>query len=418
MIRPVVRSVVSNVVNSLGGSAFNWAGYWKSQSEVLFFGEITKITNEKLYNQKVGSTDFLTVGGAVGSYTFQCPNTAQYIAADTDYVWFKTDGVQRTITEVEMVGYDFTRTIVKYKDTSPYSIECIMILSSPVITLIENKMRDDFHLSVWWNNVLSIHGVLKGNRGTGQSIWIPKANDLFIKMIALGEPPDMSRRLVIQKAFLSLIANNLDTKLDAIWTPAAHGSLSYRLDWLNNYNLADGIAPIFTIDEGITGDAATMYLKTGINPSLGGFNYIKNSASFGFYSRTSGQGAGIEMGAYTVRASIKARTTADKIDGYINVNTIQQVVNTDGSGFFAAIRESSTTQAVYKNKIRTAASITATGLPTEMGLLAILNNGTPALFSEKQIAFAFMGSGLTSTEVELLYDIMISGYLNDIGAKL
>jgi hypothetical protein len=63
-----------------GGGA-SWSSYWSSQSEVLFFGEISKITGGRLYNQKSGATDYLTVGGAAGSYTFQCPNTAPYIAA-------------------------------------------------------------------------------------------------------------------------------------------------------------------------------------------------------------------------------------------------------------------------------------------------------------------------------------------------
>ena len=89
-----------------GGSSASWSSYWKQQSDVLFFGEVSKIADGKLYNQKVGATDFLTVGGSAGSYTFQCPNTAPYIAADTDYIWFKSDASQRTTTEAELIGYD------------------------------------------------------------------------------------------------------------------------------------------------------------------------------------------------------------------------------------------------------------------------------------------------------------------------
>jgi hypothetical protein len=36
-------------------------------------------------------------------------------------------------------------------------------------------MRDSFHLSKWWDNTLSAHGAIKGNRNIGQSIWTPES---------------------------------------------------------------------------------------------------------------------------------------------------------------------------------------------------------------------------------------------------
>ena len=144
VVSDVVRSAVSGVV---GSSGFPWSSYWAAQDEVLFFAETENIADGKLYNQKSGATDYLTVTGAAGSYTFQCPDTAPYIAADTDYIWVKDDGITwRTVTEASLIGYDFTRTIVKYGNTSPYSLEAIMILSSDVDT---DKMRNDFQLSIW-----------------------------------------------------------------------------------------------------------------------------------------------------------------------------------------------------------------------------------------------------------------------------
>jgi uncharacterized protein (TIGR02145 family) len=70
-----------------------------------------------------------------------------------------------------LVGYDFSRTIVKYGNIFPYSIDYIMILASAPAIAEENKMRDDFNLFFWWSGVLSFHGVIKGNRITGKSIW-------------------------------------------------------------------------------------------------------------------------------------------------------------------------------------------------------------------------------------------------------
>ena len=79
-------------ITVLGSSSFLWSQYWASQSEVLFLGEISKITGGRLYNQKTDATDYLVLAGAAGSYTFQCPDTAPYIAADTDFIWFNRNG--------------------------------------------------------------------------------------------------------------------------------------------------------------------------------------------------------------------------------------------------------------------------------------------------------------------------------------
>jgi hypothetical protein len=153
----------------LGSSAPSWSAYWKQQSECYELWKITDAGN--LIGLKRG--DILTVGGTVGSYTFQVPDSTPYKTYDIDNIFFQTDLTRRTTTEAELIGYDFARTIVKYLDVAPYSIEYIMILTSAPATVKENKMRDNFHLSVWWSNVLSSHGNWKGNRGTGQSVWVP-----------------------------------------------------------------------------------------------------------------------------------------------------------------------------------------------------------------------------------------------------
>lgn len=161
--------VIGIGVNTAKGGSQSWNSYWIPRNEVLFFGQIKNIRDGKLYNEKRGASDYLTVGGVAGSYTFQAPNTADYITADTDYIWFKQIlQTQRTTTTAELIGYDFTRTIVKYADADPYAIDTIMILKEDFESA---KMRNDFHLSIWWDNTLSLYGNVKGNRGIGQNVW-------------------------------------------------------------------------------------------------------------------------------------------------------------------------------------------------------------------------------------------------------
>ena len=156
----------------IGSGGKSWSSYWTQQNN---FYELWKVTG---LGSLVGliKGDILTVGGTVGSYTIQVPNTANYIALDIDHVFFDIYKTLRLTTEAELVEYDFRRVIVKYKDTDPYSIEYIGILNSG--QSVNSKMRSDFHLSIWWDNTLSLYGNIKGNRGIGQSIW--PTNEAFI----------------------------------------------------------------------------------------------------------------------------------------------------------------------------------------------------------------------------------------------
>jgi hypothetical protein len=185
MIRPVVHSVVRSV---LGGSSSSWKSYWKTQTEVLFFGEISKIKDGKLYNQKTRSTDYLTVGGSVGSYTFQCPQTDAYKNADTDYIWINKDGTTwRIVLESELIGYDLQRTPVKYLDDSPNSIEAILILNQTIPAAKRNKLFRDFHLPIMWDNSWNDYGYEKYNRpDTEQILWAPIPTGVTLTLISGG----------------------------------------------------------------------------------------------------------------------------------------------------------------------------------------------------------------------------------------
>ena len=172
-----MRSVLKNVIRPVIGksSGQSCSSYWANQPEVLFFANdsvdiLNKVVSTQLPNEKVGATDYLTVTGSGLNARYRTPNTTAYKNADTDYCFWKTDASERTCDGNRLIGYDFTRTIVKYLDISPYTIQAIMILSSNVDTA---KMRNDFHLSIWWDNILSAYGYLKGNRGIGQNIWSP-----------------------------------------------------------------------------------------------------------------------------------------------------------------------------------------------------------------------------------------------------
>jgi hypothetical protein len=157
------------------GGGQSWSSYWSHQPEVLFFGLYSEISGGQMPNKVTGATDYLTVAGAAGSETYQCPNTAAYIAADTDYIWFKTDTTQRTTTTAELIGYDLQRTPVKYEDDAPNAIIAIIILKAgaTLSATKRNYLFRDMWLPILWDNNLNAYGHIKSNR-VGQQLWAPE----------------------------------------------------------------------------------------------------------------------------------------------------------------------------------------------------------------------------------------------------
>lgn len=142
----------------------SWQAYWTTQPEVLFFGLYSEITGGQMPNKVDGATDFLTVAGSAGSETYQAPNTAPYIAADTDHIWFQSDNTQRTVLTAELINFDLQRTPVKYNDAAPNAIVAIMILNQAVIGVQRNRMFEHFWLPILWDNNLNAYGHVKSNR--------------------------------------------------------------------------------------------------------------------------------------------------------------------------------------------------------------------------------------------------------------
>jgi hypothetical protein len=166
---------IGNYIGIGKNSGISLSQYWAQQSEVLFFGLYSEISEGQMPNKVTGSTDFLTVAGVAGSETYQCPNTAAYIAADTDYIWFKTDTTPRTVTTAELIGYDLQRTPVKYEDESPNEIVAIIILNAAVTGTKRDRLFRDMWLPILWDNVWNDFGKLKSNRpDTAQILWTPE----------------------------------------------------------------------------------------------------------------------------------------------------------------------------------------------------------------------------------------------------
>lgn len=107
------------------------------------------------------------------SATFRCPNNATFQADDTDELWITAALASRDVTPVELISYDFARTIVYYQNDLPNNIKAIGILKSTVNLTAEqiNLLHRNFRLALYWSGVLNAFGYIKSNKGFARVVW-------------------------------------------------------------------------------------------------------------------------------------------------------------------------------------------------------------------------------------------------------
>jgi len=320
-------------------SSSSWKSYWKSQSECYELWKITGAGN--LVGLKRG--DILTVGGSVGTYTFKVPNTAAYIALDTDYIWFKTDATQRTTTEAELIGYDLPKTPVRYLDNTPSSIEYIMILSSSVTGTKRDKLFRDMHLPILWDNSLNVNGHIKDNR-VGQNLWVPEVvydDDLVLFKTGLVTPLSASY-LAILDAFIKGLKSDLSLTNLSDYFDVFYAGASETLE-ITARNLVkrahDGTIQVTTAPYtwtqwiGVIGNPAKLtYIDTNYNPSTEAQRVTTTSGSMGFVSLVNrgaaasynfwGNGTNSRINpAYTTTPNVRGNLNGSAVTTYSSNNT-------------------------------------------------------------------------------------------------
>jgi hypothetical protein len=412
---------------SIGKSGASFSSYWKSRTDLfLFFGETSKITGGKLYNQMNGSTDWLTVAGSPN--TFQTPNTAAYIAADTDYIWWRTDGSARptNTTTAELIGYDLPRTLVKYDNAAPNTIRWIAILKSTATPSASdyNKLHTSFDLPLFWSGVLNVNGVLKSNRGLAQQLWTPESvyeAETAIILAAMTTAPDATRAGKINDFVLGLKTDSLWAKLDVLQVYAAHAADSSLLNW-KNPGTDDAVlvsTPAFAVDEGYTG-AAGKYINSNFNPGDGGaYNFVQDSAFVGLYCRTNVTETKTDFGSYDGTRAFYGYIKITTIGGRVRLN---DNTNHDGSGVSSSLgmhiytRTASNVVKGYENGTeRISATTASNGVPNNnMFVLTSNLSGSPDTVDTKQIAVFCAGSGLSAAQAGQL-TTRVEAFMDAIG---
>jgi len=155
---------------------------------------------------------------------------------------------------------------------------------------------------------------------------------------------------------------------------------------------------------GIISNGVNGYYDTKFNCSSNG---SLNNQSFGVYIRTNLDGSGASLDFGTEFTSGALTQIYSKFDNggvqsllmRINDNGFIATSNSDSRGFYAASRLSSVSFLQQKNNTITTTNVSSISLPTQN----ILGFKNTTIYTAREQAFAFIGDGLTDTELTNLY---------------
>lgn len=160
----------------------------------------------------------------------------------------------------------------------------------------------------------------------------------------------------------------------------------------------------YTPTTGLTGNATTKYLKTGLIPSA---SLTLNDTHMAVYNRAaSAAGGGLTMGVRTSPSffdMLAPHTTADFFSRqYDDPAVALQAVCAFPAGFLVGSRVSSATHKIYRNGTALQTQVAASAgslLGREMYVFASNDTGSPVLRISHPLAAYSVGSGLTDADV-------------------
>jgi hypothetical protein len=188
----------------------------------------------------------------------------------------------------------------------------------------------------------------------------------------------------------------------------ANTDAAFRLNFVGGWtHAANGMDP----------NGSTGYANTFFTPSA---HLDVNSQSFGVYFEENTSEAtmiGVFNTATNGALGFFARFTDNNFYGYVATGNTTGASNTSSIGFFQVSRVNSTQQiSVIRGTTTTNTwnSITFANIPLFLG--ARNTDGSPNQYSGRRISFAYIGDGLTTSELTSLHNI-VETYRTNLGTR-
>jgi hypothetical protein len=203
----------------------------------------------------------------------------------------------------------------------------------------------------------------------------------------------------------TLKSQGIWSKLDAIYPMVGGTATTHKF---NLKNPADTNAAYRLSFVGGWTHSANGALPNGTNAYADTFwiSTQQNSASLSFYSRSNTTGLFHEYGSAVGPFTYFLLRFNNLIYATVNASSDNTVANTDSRGFYMISRTASNAVKVYKNASAVITGSTAsTGIPPYNMIICAWRQfpGTIVRYSNRECAFATLGTGLNDTESANLY---------------
>jgi hypothetical protein len=234
----------------------------------------------------------------------------------------------------------------------------------------------------------------------------------FITAASITDPTQQS---AINTLVVDLKGYNIWTKMKAVYPFVGGTSSTHKFNLKNPLDTDAAFRLVFNggfthNSNGITGNGTNGYADTKFNPVSQSSNL--NSFFMSVYSRTNSNAGNAYEIANADDYSIGTKFTGiitrySNNNRYIAVGGNYNTANseTDSRGFYCCGTNGSSTQILYKNGSNVLSGTSPqTGFSNcNLAVSAVINLTSIAGYSSKNLAFAHIGDGLTSTEAANLY---------------
>lgn len=207
-----------------------------------------------------------------------------------------------------------------------------------------------------------------------------------------------------------LKSNSLWTKFIAIYPFVGGTATTHKFNLINSADTDAAFRLNFVggwthSSNGAQPGGVNGYANTFINAQTALTN---TSTHISVYSRTLAVGVQVELGCYDFSTFVHMRAAANAVIGS-TAAILSFTTTADARGFWVGTKRANNDREAYLNGATQVTATTNDGsaFPNlNMFIGARNDNGTAAVFSNKQLAFSTIGSGLTDSEVSTLYTIV------------
>jgi hypothetical protein len=342
----------------------------------------------------ITSKDFVTnFIPSTSTCTISLGDVAALKVDDADGLFYTDAGTSKQVPISYLLNNDYTRTLVKYSDESPYDIQWIGILDDAATPTDDqwNRLHRYFNLHTYWSGVYNDFGYIKDNRslaGLGYKGWIVKCeNELAFTGLAT------ATKKSINKYILDLRNYGVYDGFDRQWLWMLNDALmisTYGTVSIKNYDearLTFPVAPTYATS-GIKGNGSTQYAQGNFNASTDGVNYTLNNASVGTFVYDAGNNSHF-MGGPSFFVYITGSNCRLNSGGF-------PTVNLNGVGYTAASRNAASGAGclkAYKETTETSLSESSSSISTQITFLQVASN-----FSTAGESLGFIGRSFTQAE--------------------